>query len=113
MHHINNIADYDYKTTFYQQEYVSALGISLNSTESTANGASSSKTGRILWEYQPACCDYYILWLHISILPLSPCSHPLTRAALPPVPSGVHKTPGARRAMVTRNLLMLKDISGM
>ena len=25
---------------------------------------------------------------------LSLCSHPLTRAALPPVPTGVHETPG-------------------
>ena len=46
-------------------------------------------------------------------LSLSLCSQPLTRAALPPVPTGVHKTPGARCAMVTRYLLMLEDISGM
>ena len=46
-------------------------------------------------------------------LSLSLCSHPLTRAALPPVPTGVHETPGARCAMVTRYLLMLEDISGM
>ena len=36
-------------------------------------------------------------------LPSSLCSHPLTRAALPPVPTGAHETPVARRAMVTRN----------
>ena len=46
-------------------------------------------------------------------LSLSLCSHPLTRAALPPVPTGVHETPGARCAMVTRYLLMSEDISGM
>ena len=46
-------------------------------------------------------------------LSLSLCSHPLMRAALPPVPTGVHETPGARCAMVTRYLLMLEDISGM
>ena len=38
------------------------------------------------------------------------CSHPLTRAALPPVPTGVHETPGAQRAMVARKLLMLTEI---
>ena len=38
---------------------------------------------------------------------------PLMRAALPPAPTGVHETPGARCAMVTRNLLMLEDISEM
>ena len=32
------------------------------------------------------------------------------RAALPPVPTGVHETPGARCAMVARNLLVLTEI---
>ena len=40
-------------------------------------------------------------------LSLSLCSHPLKRAALPPVPTGAQKTPGTRCAMVTRNLLSL------
>ena len=32
------------------------------------------------------------------------------RAALPPVPTGVHETPGTQRAMVARNLQMLTEI---
>ena len=43
-------------------------------------------------------------------LSLSLSSNPLTRAALPPVPTGVHETPGTQHAMVARNLLMLTEI---
>ena len=58
-------------------------------------------------------CIIYIGVKFYPALSLSFCSHPLTRAALPPVPTGVHETPGARCAMVTRYLQMLEDISGM
>ena len=51
-------------------------------------------------------------FLNTHTLSLSLCSHPLTRAALPPVPTGVHETPGARCAMVTRYLLMLEGHLG-